>query len=77
VAYPNSGQVWDPIKRGWVGDRSANRWEERATDWYARGAEWIGGCCGTTPEDIQAMRAALKERFPRVFEERSDDCGSL
>jgi methionine synthase / methylenetetrahydrofolate reductase(NADPH) len=40
----------------------------------ALGAKLIGGCCGTTPAEIAAIRAAVEEerkpRAPLVFEER-------
>jgi S-methylmethionine-dependent homocysteine/selenocysteine methylase len=35
------------------------RYAEFARDWRKAGAQIIGGCCGTTPEHIQAVRAAL------------------
>jgi homocysteine S-methyltransferase len=28
--------------------------------WYAAGARLIGGCCGTTPDDIRALREELR-----------------
>jgi homocysteine S-methyltransferase len=31
-----------------------------AVAWYAAGARLIGGCCGTTPEDIRGLRAGLR-----------------
>jgi homocysteine S-methyltransferase len=39
---------------------------EYAERLVAAGATIIGGCCGTTPEHIAAMRAALDARTPRV-----------
>jgi len=30
-----------------------------ARDWVAAGARIVGGCCGTTPEHVRALRAAL------------------
>lgn len=32
---------------------------ERAREWHAAGACVLGGCCGTTPADIAALRKAL------------------
>ena len=32
---------------------------EQARGWVAQGAQLIGGCCGTTPEHINAMREAF------------------
>jgi homocysteine S-methyltransferase len=31
-----------------------------AVDWRRRGARVLGGCCGTTPEHLRAMKAALE-----------------
>ncbi|HXV96065.1 MAG TPA: bifunctional homocysteine S-methyltransferase/methylenetetrahydrofolate reductase [Gaiellaceae bacterium] len=40
---------------------------EFAAQAYAQGAKVIGGCCGTTPAQIAAIRAAVEEgREPRV-----------
>lgn len=59
VVYPNSGQHWDPEGRVWIGRSSVGDYGTLARDWHRRGARWIGGCCGTTPEDIALLRAAL------------------
>jgi homocysteine S-methyltransferase len=32
----------------------------RPLEWRAAGARLIGGCCGTTPDDIAAMASALR-----------------
>ena len=31
----------------------------------AAGAQFVGGCCGTTPNHIRAMRSAMRRREPR------------
>ena len=59
VVYPNSGRQWDAEARCWAGRSSLGEVGALAVDWYRRGARWIGGCCGTTPEDIAQVRAAL------------------
>jgi len=69
VVYPNSGQTWDAKSRSWLGKTSPQSWEDSAVEWYERGASWIGGCCGSTPEDIRRMRATLEKKFPEAFEE--------
>lgn len=58
LAYPNSGQGYDAGTKRWSGAAEAPR-GERARAWYAAGARIIGGCCGTTPQDISALRVAL------------------
>jgi S-methylmethionine-dependent homocysteine/selenocysteine methylase len=58
--YPGIGAprmdegVWsfDPA---WTPERFA----EAALGWVARGAQLIGGCCGTGPDHIRALRLAL------------------
>jgi homocysteine S-methyltransferase len=67
VVYPNSGKTWDARARCWVGESSARSWEASAVEWFKQGASWIGGCCGTTPEDIGRMRLALEKEFPQGF----------
>ena len=57
VVYPNRGARWEV---------SAKRWEGGGADlaalaprWRDAGARLIGGCCGTLPDDIGAIAAAL------------------
>jgi len=41
---------------------------EQAADWVRRGVRLVGGCCGTTPETIRAIRNGLAamRRIPKV-----------
>lgn len=51
VVYPNVGDAWDAQQRRWVRSRrfvSPVRWREL-------GADVIGGCCGTTPQDLVGL----------------------
>jgi homocysteine S-methyltransferase len=60
VCYPNRGSFWDPVRRDWRDPpRQDARPLLRPLEWRAAGARLIGGCCGTTPEDIAAVAAAL------------------
>lgn len=60
VCYPNRGAFWDPVRKAWVDPpRQDARPPLRPAEWRSTGASLIGGCCGTTPEDIAAMAAAL------------------
>jgi methionine synthase I (cobalamin-dependent) len=34
---------------------------EKAREWIAAGAAIIGGCCGTTPDHVRALRASADE----------------
>jgi homocysteine S-methyltransferase len=61
VAYPNRGAFWDPVRKEWVDPpRQDARPTLRPLEWRDAGARLVGGCCGTTPEDIAAMTSALR-----------------
>jgi homocysteine S-methyltransferase len=60
VCYPNRGSFWDPMRKAWTDPpRQDARPPLRPLAWRDAGARLIGGCCGTTPEDIAAVAAAL------------------
>jgi homocysteine S-methyltransferase len=60
VCYPNRGSFWDPMRKAWTDPpRQDARPPLRPLDWKRAGASLIGGCCGTTPEDIAAAASAL------------------
>ena len=60
VCYPNRGSFWDPMRKTWTDPpRQDARPPLRPLAWREAGASLIGGCCGTTPEDIAAIAAAL------------------
>jgi len=58
LAYPNSGESWDPEERRWAGLQCHGF---PVTEWYRRGARLLGGCCRTGPGDIRQMRRALEQ----------------
>ncbi|MCZ6507781.1 MAG: homocysteine S-methyltransferase [Acidobacteria bacterium] len=58
VVYPNSGEDYDPGRRGWVGAPHPDPARE-ALDWYRQGARLIGGCCRTGTAHVRALREAL------------------
>ncbi|MGZ5292282.1 MAG: homocysteine S-methyltransferase [Actinomycetota bacterium] len=61
VCYPNRGAFWDPVRRVWVDPpRQDARPVLRPVEWRDAGARAIGGCCGTTPDDIAAIASALR-----------------
>lgn len=41
-----------------------DRYAAEAEKWLTLGAQVIGGCCGTTPDHIHALKAALAARQP-------------
>ena len=61
--YPNLGRYLDP---GWKFDDATTPGEyaKLALQWRGEGAQIIGGCCGVTPEHLDAAREALAETKP-------------
>ncbi|WP_457208123.1 homocysteine S-methyltransferase [Nocardioides sp. P5_C9_2] len=59
VAYPNKGGRWDSATRTWEGPSGLDIGLVEA--WVGAGAHYVGGCCGTGPEDIAALAAALAD----------------
>lgn len=55
IAYPNSGEQYDPVTKTWKGAACENHFGKSAQSWYENGVSLIGGCCRTKPEDIQAI----------------------
>jgi homocysteine S-methyltransferase len=55
LVYPNSGETYNAEKNDWNGDPVFESFGEQAREWYKAGARLIGGCCRTTPEDIQVI----------------------
>lgn len=62
VAYPNSGEGWDPLRRRWTGTSEPGEFGAAAIGWWQSGAALVGGCCRTGPEHIRSIRAHL-DRF--------------
>jgi homocysteine S-methyltransferase len=60
VVYPNSGRKWDAVQRAWIGPQDERDLGALAKTWRQEGAGWIGGCCGTTPDDIRRIDDALR-----------------
>jgi homocysteine S-methyltransferase len=57
IAYPNSGEAWDGVRRTWIG---SSGWSaELAPRWVAAGARIIGGCCRVRPDDIATLALTL------------------
>jgi len=60
LVYPNSGETYDPNKKDWNNDPVHHSFGEEAKSWYTAGARLIGGCCRTTPEDIQVIASWVR-----------------
>lgn len=59
-AYPEIGYFAAPDWR-FDDDHPPERLVSEARRWIAAGARLVGGCCGTTPDHIRALRAAMPE----------------
>lgn len=61
MAYAETGRFEPP---NWVFAESTSPedYADLARKWVDLGASLIGGCCGTTPEHIAALRSALTDR---------------
>lgn len=69
VVYPNVGARWDPEARVWVpredgspGPPDGPGASLDVDGWVAAGARVIGGCCGSSPDDVAAIRRAVDAR---------------
>jgi homocysteine S-methyltransferase len=67
IAYPNGGDRWDPVARRWVADGAGGAYDPvEVAGWTALGATWLGGCCGTGPDDIAGLAASLGAGLARI-----------
>ena len=64
LVYPNSGETYDPNKKDWNNDPVSQSFGKEARDWYDAGARLIGGCCRSTPEDIQVIAGWVRSNQP-------------
>ena len=55
IVYPNSGEQYDPKAKIWGGKSDGSSYGEYARKWFEQGAQLIGGCCRTTPQDIREI----------------------
>jgi homocysteine S-methyltransferase len=53
--YPNSGEGWDAQHRCWTGTSDPRAYGEKAGEWYAAGAQIVGGCCRTRPAHVREV----------------------
>ena len=61
VVYPNSGERWNAAARSWHGAASAAGFGALARQWFAAGAQAVGGCCRTGPAHIAAAADACRQ----------------
>jgi homocysteine S-methyltransferase len=55
LVYPNSGEEWNARGRCWTGTSDPADFGRAASDWFAAGAQIVGGCCRTRPEHIRRV----------------------
>lgn len=55
VAYPNSGDVYDPVTKTWRTVEGAERFTASAQGWIDAGVRLLGGCCRTSPADTAVL----------------------
>ena len=63
ITYPNSGETWDAHHHCWLPAAQSTNFLEMAKKWQAAGAKVIGGCCRTSPKEIQSLTQLKKERL--------------
>ena len=61
VVYPNSGEGWDAATRSWTGKADPAAYGAMAEEWFALGAQIIGGCCRTRPAHIRQVAEAARQ----------------
>ncbi len=61
MVYPNSGENYDPVLKGWSGESEIDEFVDMAVNWFETGAAILGGCCRTSPAHISAIRSKLLE----------------
>jgi S-methylmethionine-dependent homocysteine/selenocysteine methylase len=64
--YANLGTVEETV--GWAADESitGDRYAPFARAWLDAGAQIVGGCCGTRPDHIAAIRAELDDALTPI-----------
>lgn len=60
LAYPNSGEGWDAGQRRWTGVADVETYGAMAREWFAAGAQAVGGCCRTGPAHVRAVVRAFR-----------------
>ncbi len=65
LCYPNSGEGWDASSRCWVTGSGVTDFGPPARLWREAGAQLLGGCCRTGPDDIRRIRQSLSESSQR------------
>lgn len=59
LAYPNSGETYDPVTKTWHEAPAGSSLGSWAPRWVEAGARMVGGCCRTSPADIAELAQAV------------------
>jgi homocysteine S-methyltransferase len=60
VVYPNSGEGWDAEGRCWTGTGDPAGFGRNSAEWFAAGAQIVGGCCRTRPDHIRLVAGSAR-----------------
>ena len=60
IVYPNSGEGWDADHRCWTGASDPRAYGEESKEWFAAGAQVIGGCCRTRPAHVRMVAGCAR-----------------
>lgn len=60
IAYPNSGEIYDGVEKKWIEKDNARKVTAFVEEWLNLGISYIGGCCRTTPNDLQEIAQKIK-----------------
>jgi homocysteine S-methyltransferase len=56
IVYPNKGEQYNPVLKKWESNQNCNiDFIDQAKIWIKAGAKIIGGCCRTSPLNIQHL----------------------
>jgi homocysteine S-methyltransferase len=61
LVYPNSGEGWDATANCWIGESNPAEFGRIAAEWFAKGADIIGGCCRIGPAHIRKVAESAKQ----------------
>lgn len=62
IIYANSGETWDLEKGEWIDQDKIVPSTQYLCEWLDLGVTYIGGCCRTTPTDMNVFRDYIDAR---------------
>lgn len=66
ILYPNSGEAYDSETKAWITSTESKEnllLASQAARWVELNAKIIGGCCRTTPKDIQNLHDSINKLY--------------